>query len=306
VASKTALLFPGLDALFMSSKLKRWLQNPVAAETLHEASSILSELTGQKEDLIAFTQDNARLHVADFDRTLVVLTALQLGIAKQIREPWHIAQGCSHGDIARSVVCGSLDFREAVKLLWTFATLRKTCAPGYTANVRNKDGTPLSAEQLQWLKEKGAPVSLWSDTNATIGGDNATLESIIAESAVVGLKVKPVLPYPVHSPAMHSSMIALKNLTADWRLKDPVKPVFSSLWVKCLVTGEDIREEGLASAVNEVRWVETLTHLHEKEGVDCFLNVGPSNTLTGWLFNSEKFRGVKLLDGWELLHGADQ
>jgi malonyl CoA-acyl carrier protein transacylase len=303
--AKTALLFPGLDALFMASKLKRWLVNPLVAETLEEASSHLGALTGEKEDLLAFTNQHSRPHLKDFDRTLIVLTALQLGIARQLKEPWHVAQGCSHGDVARSVICESITFAQAVQLLWTFATLRKNCAPGYTANVRNRDLTPLTAAQVNWLKSCDTPVSQWSDTNATIGGDNATLEKIIAESEAHGLKIKPVLPYPVHSPAMRPSMEALQVLTRGWPVKDPVRPVFSSLWVRYLRTGQEIHEEGLASAVSEVRWVETLVHLHEKEGVNCFLNVGPSNTLTGWLFASERFKNVTLLDGWEILYGKE-
>jgi malonyl CoA-acyl carrier protein transacylase len=302
---KTALLFPGLDALFMTSKLKRWLQDPKICDALAEASDYLGSSTGKSENLQKFLEENSRLHLADFDRTLVVLTALQIGIARQLKEPWDIAQGCSHGDIARSVICESITFKDAVELLWIFAELRKSCSPGYTANVRNRDGSPLTPEQIEWLRVRNAPVSQWSDTNATIGGDNATLAKIIADAEGLGLKIKPVLPYPVHSPTMQASMEALREKTAHLQVRDPIKPVFSSLWVRYLTSGKDILAEGLAGAVSEVRWVETLTHLHEKENVDCFLNVGPSNTLTGWLFNSPRFSSVKLLDGWEILHGAD-
>jgi acyl transferase domain-containing protein len=303
---KTALLFPGLDALFMSSRLKRWLENEGALSALKEASAHLSRITGKEEDLAAFIAKHSRLHLADFDRTLVALTALQVGIARQIKEPWDIAQGCSHGDIARSVICDSLDYKDAVALLWSFAELRKTCPPGYTANVRNKDGSPLAQDQIDWLKQCNTPVSLWSDTNATIGGDTATLQKVAAEAASRGLKVKPVLQYPVHSPTMAPSMEALRAFTAHWPVRAPNKPVFSSVWVRYLTDGADVRDEGLASGVNEVRWVETLTHLYEKENVRTFINVGPSNTLTGWLFGSEKFQGLKLLDGWDLLKMGEE
>jgi [acyl-carrier-protein] S-malonyltransferase len=306
LAPKAALLFPGLDALFMSSKLQRWLADEKVCETLKEASGLLSEITGAPEDLAEFIRVNKRLHLADFDRTLVALTALQVGITRQLRVHWDIAQGCSHGDVARSVICESLSFRDAIDLLWTFGELRKTCPKGYTANVRARDGSPLTAEQIQWLKDSDTPVSLWSDTNATIGGSVETLEKIIQQCESKGLKVKPVLPYPVHSPAMRPSMEELRAKAGRWTIRAPNKPVFSSLWIRYLETPQDIFEEGLASAVQEVRWTETLAHLHEKEGVNTFINVGPSNTLTGWLFSSPKFEGVKLLDGWELLHGPEE
>lgn len=305
-APKAALLFPGLDALFMSSKLQRWLGDEKVMEGLTEASAHLSAITGEKEDLAEFIRVNKRLHLADFDRTLVALTGLQVGIARQLQVQWDIAQGCSHGDVARSVICESLSFRDAIDLLWTFGQLRKTCPKGYTANVRTRDGSPLLPAQLEWLRAMDTPVSLWSDTNATIGGSAEILEKIIAKSEEMGLKVKPVLQYPVHSPTMRPSMEELRSLSPKWKVSAPNKPVFSSVWIRYLESPQDILEEGLDSAIKEVRWTETLAHLHEKEGVDTFINVGPSNTLTGWLFNSPQFAGVKLLDGWELLHGPEE
>jgi acyl transferase domain-containing protein len=231
----------------------------------------------------------------------VALTALQIGIARQITTPWDIAQGCSHGDIARSVICEALDYKDAVELLWSFSLLRRTCPKGFTANVRNRDGSALTSAQIDWLKSKNTPVSLWSDVNATIGGDENTLAKVIAEADHYGLKIKPVLQYPVHSPTMAPSMEAMRITAKEWKIRDPKRPVFSSVWVRYLKNADDIREEGLASAVNEVRWVETLAHLHEKEGVARFLNVGPSNTLTGWLFLSPRFSDIQLLDAWDLL-----
>jgi acyl transferase domain-containing protein len=299
---KTALLFPGLDALFMSSKLQRWLENPNVCQSVLEASKYLEEFSGEKEDLIRFIEIHRRPHFADFDRTLVALTALQIGIARQITNHWDIALGCSHGDIARSVICESISFRDAIAILWTFAELRKTCPSGCTANVRTRDGSPLKPEQLQWLRDNYSPVSQWSDDNATIGVDNETLAKISAQSEHHGLKIKPVLKYPVHSPVMQPSVEILRARSVQWPVKTPMKPIFSSLWIRYLRNSDDIREEALVSAVQEVRWIETLSYLHEKEAVDTFLNVGPSNTLTGWIFNNPRFQNLRLVDSWDLLH----
>jgi hypothetical protein len=148
--------------------MKRWLANESAKRALSEASGYLAKVSGREEDLCAFLATENRPHLADFDRTLVALTALQIGIARAIgkKTEWDIVVGCSHGDVARNVLTAVLSFERAVEVLWIFAELRKTCPEGATANVRTTDGTPLSSDQLAWLKEEGAPVSLWSDTNA--------------------------------------------------------------------------------------------------------------------------------------------
>ncbi len=300
---KTVLLFPGLDAIFIASKLKRWLDLEAPAAALQEASRHLSALSGQPEDLAAFLRNANRPHLADFDRTLIALTALQIGVVRAIasRIEWNAVLGCSHGDIARSVISGILTYEQAVALLWTFATLRKDCPKGCTANVRTVDGTPLAKLHLDWLQAQGAPVSIWSDKNATIAGSNEQVDAIAQQSREHGLKVRPVLAYPVHSPVMQPSVDSLRQLAGAWPIGAPTWPVFSSVWVRYLNTPEDLREEGLAGAVQPIRWVETLHHLRQHEGFDHFINVGPSNTLTGWLFESPDFSGTKLTDAWDLL-----
>lgn len=302
---KTVLLLPGLDAIFSSAKMRQWLHNPFVIDTLQEASKELSQITGQIEDIAGFIRAHKHLHLADFDRTLIALTSMQVAITRQLKVPWHITQGCSHGDIARSVVTGCISFREAIEFLWIFAQIRKQHSSGYTANIRMRDGSALPIEILGWLKNEGAPVSLWSENNATIGGSEKTLEKIISEAPTRGLKVKPVLEFPVHSPAMEPTMNLLREVTKNYTIRDPNAAVFSSVWVKFIRSGEEVREEALASAIQEVRWMDTLTHLYEIEGATQFINVGPSNILTSWLFNNPRFKNLKLVESWDLLNPSD-
>ena len=298
---KTVLLFPGLDAIFSSAKMKMWLTNDSVLQTVAEASAELSVLTGENEDLAAFIQTHKHLHLADFDRTLIALTALQVGIARELPKTWDLVQGCSHGDIARAVITESFTFKEAIQLLWIFAFLRKNAPAGSTANVRTRDGSPLSQDVLLWLADQGTPVSVWSDNNATIGASEEDLERIRARAEEKGIKVKPVLRFPTHSPVMRPSMITLREMTNHYHIHAPNVPVFSSIWVRYLQTGDDIREEALAGVVNKVRWMETLTYLHEKENAHTFINIGPSNTLTGWLFENPQFQKLNLIDSWDIL-----
>lgn len=303
--AKTALLFPGLDALFLASKLTRWLHNPSAIAGLSESSGYLSQLTGQNEDLADFLAREARPHLADFDRTLVALSALQIGIARALHgsgQTWDVVVGCSHGDIGRSVLCESLSFKSSVEILWSFAELRKSCPEGCTANVRTTDGSPLKPAHIQWLNDQKVPVSTWSENNATIAGPSEQIQSLAALSREYGLKIKPVLPYPVHSPTMGPSAEVMRTQAPRWNIAPPCWPVFSSVWVRYLQTPDDIRTEGLEGSVSPVRWVETLETLVQKEGVRRFLNVGPSNTLTQWAFSSPRLKGVDIQDGWDLLH----
>lgn len=303
--SRTAVLFPGLDALFVTAKLKQWGEVPFIQEKLLEASQYLSKITGKEENLLEFIRNNRRLHIADFDRTLVVLTTLQVAIASEVEKifNWDIVQGCSHGDIARNVLCNVITFKEAIEILWKFSELRQTCPKGYTASVRSFDTEKINSLQLQWLRDKGANLSTWSESHGTIGGDSDFIDNLSVEGASVGLKIKPILSYPVHSEAMRPIISELFSYQELWNFKNPTNKIFSSVWLKFIDNGKELFEEGIAGATNPVRWVETLHHLNQVEDIGTFINIGPSNTLTGWLLDSDEFNSVKVLDAWDLLFG---
>ncbi|MCB0420005.1 MAG: ACP S-malonyltransferase [Bdellovibrionales bacterium] len=301
--TKTALLLPGLDALFSSSRLKRWMPLPEIQEKLDKASRKLSKLTGTSEDLYSFLNQHHRIHLIDFDRTLVCLTAVQVAIAERLQRllnSWDLLQGCSHGDIARSVLCESISFDDAIEILWTFAELRQTCPPGQTANVRTLSGEPLLEAQIQWLVANQAPVSQWSDHHLTIGGTKEFISGLQSQAQEHGLKIKPVLPYPIHSPAMEPSFRDLLRQASRWTIHPPNQPVFSSLWLRYLTTGEEVFTEGLAGSTSPVRWMETLEALYKNENVRKFINVGPSNALTGWLLSSPKYPDIQVVESWDL------
>ena len=230
--------------------------------------------------------------------------ALQVGIAREIQKTltWDILLGCSHGDIARSVIAGSLEFNGAVEIVWFFSQLRKTCAPGCTANIRTTNGTPLSESQLNWLETQGFPVSQWSSENATIGGAQESVQAAILPGRELGIKIKPVLPYPVHSPVMKSSADLLRSQSNRWQINAPKWPIFSSVWCKFISTSDEIREEALTGPVAAIRWMPSISNLVAEHEVNRFINIGPSNTLTGWILNSNPLKNVALVDAWEHLN----
>jgi len=302
---KTALVIPGLDAIFSSKKLQRWLEFDYIQESLSKTSKYLSKITKQQENLNIFLEINKRPHLKDFDRTLVALTAIQLGIITGLIKnnmKWDIVLGCSHGDIARSVHTGILTLERAVEVLWSFAYLRKNCPPGYTVTIRPiEKNKQLSTEQINWLERSGLLLSHWSETHATAGSDIKILKYIEEHSIEHGLKVTQILPYPVHSPVMQSAVDFLKNQVSTFKFNIPNTPVYSSVNLEYITSVEQAIEEGLSSAVKPVLWIDTIKKLNNEEHVSTFINVGPSNTLTGWMLNHESLQESKLIDAWDIL-----
>ena len=295
---KTALLFPGLDALFVTAHLQRWFGFQKVCESVREMNRILSRLTGENEDLEKLILESPRPHLKDFDRTSIALTAIQIGIAKSLeeREQWDLIVGCSHGDLARSVICGVLKIEDVVDILWNFRRLLKDCPDGRTANVRSVDASPLSDSQLRWLESEGAPPSLWSSHHATIATETPQMEQLVKSGRDRNLKIKSVFPFAIHSQVMRPLALGMIEIAPKWKLSESKWPIFSSVRVKFLQNTDEIRSEAIEGVLNPIPWTQTLKTLRGEHGVQRFLNVGPSNALTGKAFSD----GV-VIDAWDLL-----
>jgi [acyl-carrier-protein] S-malonyltransferase len=294
---KTALLIPGLDAILAASQIRRWCTFPEVRASLALASGALGALTGGKEDLCHFIESSPRPHLADFERTLVAMTAIQVGIARELEKSlrWDLIVGCSHGDFARSVLAGCIELPTAVDLLWTFGELRKSGPPGRTANVRHARGLPLSEEQLAWIARHDVSLSLWSRFHGTASGSTASIDELRAGALARDLKVKPLLAYPVHSPAMLPIAGKMAEQASRWPIRPPRLPVFSSAYARFIDTADEIAGEAIAGATAPLRWLETVAAL-ARVGVRAYINVGPSTTLAGWLKDD-----VTIAEAWELL-----
>lgn len=300
----SVFLFPGLDALFVTSKMKRWLDKSFVKADLDKASEILSNHTLKEENLSELLLKAHRPHLQDFDRTLIALTTVQVSIAQALMAKGHepkMLQGCSHGDIARSVLCQSLRFEDAIAGLWNFSLLRGILPAGLTATIRNIQGAEFTDVQMEWIKAKDLPLSSWSQGHGTVACEQHQFENFKSEAQKLGLKVGEMLAFPVHTPMLKPVFELLDAATLSMEFKSPSVKTFSSVWLKNLNSAEDIRKEALASAVLPVRWVETLDHLYRVEQVRHFVNIGPSNSLTSWTLNNEKYPGLEIQEAWDLL-----
>lgn len=297
---RTYAVFPGLEALQQASKTRRWLGVREVADTMREVSAHLGKATGEKEDIAAFLTVNARPHRADMDRLFIAHTAVQVGISRAVmsRMPIDGLAGCSMGDLARGAVSGSATLTQMIDIVWHLARYRHLSPPGELATVRPLEGT-FTEEQLQWIRNRGISVSLWSDRYGAFAGACDAIEALRPEAKALRLKINHMYPYPFHSDLMRPVAQSIRSLVEGWSIKPPAIPVYSSVFLKHLLTADDMREEALAGASNPVHWFETIRNLKSK-GVSRLVNIGPTDTITSWIPKSEEFGDITVIDAWEL------
>ncbi len=299
--SRAFAVFPGLDAIFVATHWERWLSRTEVTGALGEASGALARRTGEAEDLGAFLGRHRRPHLADFDRTLVALTAIQLGIARAVlaRRGFDGFVSCSHGDFARLVAAGALSLDDAVDLLWYFADLRRRCPEGTTALV-SPDIGDFTGAQLDWLDASDVTTSRWSPRHATVSGLAETVAAMRRPARARQLKVRPLLPYPVHSPVMRPVVDELLRSAGRWTVRQPAVPVYSSVGLRFLDTPSEIIADAVQGALSPVRWMDAILALVHEHGVTDYVNIGPSNMLISWVFETGALSGVSVRDAWDL------
>lgn len=289
--------------------MKRWLDFDFVKKAFDETSLKLSKMTETSEDLYSFLKETHRPHLVDLDRALVCLTVLQVAIASKLEENLKdlgLVQGCSHGDIARSVILKSISLNDAIEILWSFSTMRKLLPDGMTATVRTKDGSEISQEQISWLASQDTPISLWSKLHGTIGSDLNKINLISQAGLEKNLKVRNMLPFPVHTPTLKPAMDLLRSTSNLWPVAAPIRTTVSSVWVQDITTAQELKDEVLAGAIQPVRWIETLDHLYHQKNIREFINIGPSNTLTAWVLEGGNYPDLKVIEAWDLLNPTPQ
>jgi acyl transferase domain-containing protein len=300
-ANKTYAVFPGLDALWQEARTRKWLETSNVREFLDHASNYAFKITGQEYRIENFLREHSPRQVANLDHLFLAHASLQFAIYKHVRH-LHRIDGlvdCSAGYLARLAASESLGYEEAIALTWLQAKSRHLAPKGILANVRPAQGE-FTIDQIEWLKSKFESVSIWSNRHAAVPGTSDKIAESVAEATAQNLKIRKMYPYPFHSKAMIPAAEFMRAETANWELKQPTLPVYSSVWLRHISDPEDIREESLAIAYSPVLWLDSLNDLATNYGVTHLLNIGPSNTLTGWINESVLSSQLKVIDTLDL------
>jgi trans-AT polyketide synthase/acyltransferase/oxidoreductase domain-containing protein len=301
---KTYAVYSGLEALQQASRTRRWLDLPEVAATLDEVSGYLAESTGKKEDIAGFLRENARPHRTDMDRLFIAHTGMQVGISRAVMNRTQIdgLAGCSMGDLARAAVSGAATLRQMIGIVWHLAQYRHLSPPGELASVRPVEGS-FDTGQLEWLKSTGLSLSLWSERYGAFAGASEAIEALKPRARELKLKINQLYPYPFHSELMRPVAESVRMLVSGWDIKPPAMPVYSSIFLKLLVTADEMREEALAGASNPVHWFETIRNLRNEFGVTRIVNIGPTDTITAWIPQSAEFSDLEVVEAWDLCGG---
>ena len=238
------------------------------------------------------TEDELKLTANTQPAILAVSVAAFRTLAKQGITPDFVA-GHSLGEYSALVAAGGLDFTSAIKLVRARGTyMQEAVPPGEGAMAAILGMSPSDVAEVCKKAANGevlSPANLNSPEQTVISGAAAAVKRAVEIASQSGAKRAVILPVsaPFHCALM---MPAQKRLEVDLKASrfTALKfPLVTNVDAEAVVTGDEARDALIRQVSMPVRWEESIRALID-EGVNTFVEVGPSRVLTGLLRQIER------------------
>lgn len=292
----TAVLFPGLNAIFRSRDRHRFDELPQVKINFTRLQDF-----GFAEDInIASEELMARSRYAS---VAALSLAIQCGVYRELLQRGmqpKILVGCSLGDVARSICSDALTFDDALGILAALREPLARLAPtGKTVAIRLCGANRINSATIEQLETAGFEASILSARHMTVGCDEQRYEALVNICTESGWELNDTgVPFALHSSHMLSTV---NSFSSQFQLapRQMSTPVFSSVQLKRLDCWEDVIIDGLKVFSSPIQWPRTLALLRSEQGISRFINIGPCNSLT--LLARETDRSFRIEPAWQHL-----
>ncbi len=294
--NKLAFIFPGQGSQYVGMGSDFYQTFQESKRVFDEANEVLNMdlksicFAGSEEDL----KRTENTQPAILATSIAMLKALE---ARGI--DCEYTAGLSLGEYTSLVTSGSIDFKDALKVVKERGKFMQEAVPlgvgGMAAILGlNREMIP---SILQKTKEYGIVevANYNSPEQIVLSGEMEGLK--IACEEAVKLGAKKAVPLPVSAP-FHSSLLAsagekLKNELSKVDIKEAQKKFISNVDAKLLSSKDEIKPKLVNQVSNSVLWQQSVEYMIN-EGVDTFVEIGPGKSLSGFVKRIGKAMGKEV------------
>lgn len=287
--SKIAVVFPGQGSQFVGMGRDVYEASAAARRVFHQAEEAL----GIDLRRICFEGPEELLRETINAQPAILTTSIACWEA--LKEQWaamgdvvrpRFFAGHSLGEFSALVAAGSLDFKEAVRLVRERGRLMKEEGdrnPGGMAAVIGLADDVLERLCLE-ARAKGVvhPANYNAPGQTVISGELAALTAAIELAVERGARkvVRLAISIASHSPVMHQAGERFAQALQVVRLSDARIPIIANLSARAITSADDIRRELAEQITGSVRWSQSVRAMVEA-GVHTVVEVGPGEALAG-------------------------
>ena len=284
--AKVAFLFPGQGAQYVGMGKELAEQHPSVARMFEQANDLLGfDLThlcweGPEEEL---------KKTANQQPAILTVSAACLSLLTEAGIRPDVVAGLSLGEYSALVAAGVLTFEQAVPLVRKRGTYMQEAVPmgvGGMAAILGMETDALDQICAEVRQETGLLVegaNYNCPGQVVVSGHIPAVERVMARVSESGGKaVKLSVTAPFHSELLKPAGDMLAEALASVELLGARVPVVANVTADYVTEAPAIRDLLIRQVYSPVRWEESVRRMIA-DGVDLFIEVGPSRALSGFM-----------------------
>lgn len=293
---KIAFLFAGQGAQAPGMGKELADNFECAAKTFDEAS----EAVGFDIKDMIFNGDKETLMITENTQpTIVTMSVAALRVLEEKGVKADVVAGLSLGEYTAHVASGSIDFKDAVRLVKKRGKFMQEEVPvgkGAMAAI-----IALSADDVRECCKEASEIGVCTGANfncpgqIVVSGEVAAVEKCCELAKAKGAKRAMMLPVsaPFHCALLKGAGEKLAKELENVEVKDMQIPVITNVTADYVPSKDDIKDILVKQVSNSVLWEDTIRKMLA-DGVDTFIEIGPGKTLSG--FVKKISRDVKIFN----------
>jgi [acyl-carrier-protein] S-malonyltransferase len=291
---KTAFVFPGQASQYPGMGKELADKYPVARAVFDEADKALGFSISQM--CFAGSEEDLK-QTANTQPAILTCSVATYRILEEKGVTPDFVAGHSLGEYSALVAAGSLKFSDAVKIVYKRGKYMQEAVPaglGAMAAIMGlSHAVVMDACKRAAEGQVCSPANLNSPEQTVISGHAEAVKRAVEIASQLGAKRAVILPVsaPFHCALM---MPAQEKLEKDLRKTEFAAlrvPLVTNVDADTETSGDEARDALIRQVTMPVRWEESVRELTD-EGVNTFVEVGPSRVLTGLLRQIERSVGT--------------
>lgn len=294
--NKIAFIFPGQGSQFVGMGMDFYEKYEDSRKVFDEANDVLDM------DLKSICFNGSEEELRKTENTQPAILATSIAMLKALEAEGidcEYTAGLSLGEYSSLVMSGSLEFKDALKIVKERGRFMQEAVPlgvGGMAAILGMDNEflPLILERT---REYGIVevANYNSPDQVVLSGEIKGIQMACEEAIKLGAKRAVELPVsaPFHSSLLKPAGEELKELLKDIKVYDSKKKIISNVDGKLIQDKNEIIPKLIKQVSQSVLWQQSV-ELMINQGVDTFIEIGPGKSLTGFTRRIGKAMGKEI------------